>query len=192
MLRGYLAVVAQARGTAVGSLTEVRQHDVVVLAQLLDLEDEDLDARFVRLLGMSPEMAADTRRRIAMHRAVLGAAGLTATLFIAGGGAKPVNGTVASGAVAAVSAAAVVVAHPVGVPARAAVPADSPTPPPPSTPATAPVSVEPGATSDTTDTPASTSPPTSEPEIGSALVIERGTQPDDPNVQIGDAESYER
>ena len=66
MLRGYLALVAQARGTAVASLTEVRQHDVAVLAELLDLDDVDLEARFVRLLGMTPEVAADTRRP---HRA---------------------------------------------------------------------------------------------------------------------------
>ncbi len=57
-----------------------------MLAQLLDLEDVDLEARFVRLLGMSPEMAADTRRRIAMHRAMLGAAGVTVGLFMSAGG----------------------------------------------------------------------------------------------------------
>ncbi|HEY2812889.1 MAG TPA: hypothetical protein VGJ03_05460, partial [Acidimicrobiales bacterium] len=82
MLRGYLAVVAKARGNAVASLTEVRQHDVAVLAQLLDLDDVDLEARFVRLLGMTPAMAADTRRRIAMHRAVLAAAGITVGLLM--------------------------------------------------------------------------------------------------------------
>jgi len=29
-------------------------------------------------------------------------------------------------------------------------------------------------------------------DIGSALVIERGTQPTDPNTQVGDAIHYER
>jgi hypothetical protein len=158
MLRGYLSVVAQARGTAVASLTEVRQHDVAVLAQLLDLEDEDLEARFIRLLGMTPAMAADTRRRIAMHRAVLAAAGIAVGMFtsqgVASGSSAGVGHTVAP---VVVSVAAAASAH-----VDAVVPAVEPAPPP------------------------------GETEIGDAMVIERGTPPDDPNVEIGDAVTYER
>jgi hypothetical protein len=34
--------------------------------------------------------------------------------------------------------------------------------------------------------------PSDDVEIGDALVIERGEQPDDPNTQIGDTVTYER
>jgi hypothetical protein len=183
MLRGYLAVVAMARGTAVASLTEVRQHDVVVLAQLLDLDDNDLEARFIRLLGMTPAMAADTRRRIAMHRAVLAAAGITvgALMTSASASGMPV-GPASSVApiVVSVAAAASTASHIITVSTERPAPAPTST-----TSTTAPA--EPA--------PAQTAPPDYDPnevQIGDAMVIERGTQSDDPDTQVGDTVTYSR
>ena len=163
MLRGYLAVVAKARGTAVASLTQVRQHDVDVLAELLDLSDDDLEARFVRLLGMTPAVAADTRQRLARHRSILAAAGLSVGMLISSSGAAASTG----GPTVAVAPAAISVA------------------------ASANGTIE-ATTRTTTLAETTTTVPSGEVEIGDALVIERGTQPDDQNVQIGDAETYER
>jgi len=192
MLRGYLALVARARGFAVASLTQVRQHDVAVLAELLDLEDADLEARFVRLLGMTPEVAAETHRRIVRQRSILAAAGITVGVLLAGGGtaaASGPTGPAASVAPVAVSIAAAAVAE---TPATAPEPpAPEPSGPPDPTP----------PTSTTTDPPPTEPPPTDPPptessdpevQIGDALVIERGTPPDDPSVGIGDTESFGR
>jgi hypothetical protein len=185
MLRGYLALVARARGFAVASLTQVRQHDVAVLAELLDLEDADLEARFVRLLGMTPEVAAETRRRIVRQRSMLAAAGMTVGMLLAAGGtagASGPTGPAASVAPVAVSIAAAAVAEP---PATAPeTPASDPPGPPDSTPPTStPPPPPPPPTTESSDP---------EVQIGDALVIERGTPPDDPSVGIGDTESFER
>ncbi len=170
MLRGYLAVVAQVRGTSVASLTQVRQDDVAALAELLDLDDADLEARFVRLLGMTPEVAADTRHRIAKHRAILAAAGITVGVLMSTSGASgssqdpaasvaPVAVSVAASADGTVRAITRVTAAP------ETTQVDEPSPPAPAPPAV---------------------------DIGDALVIERGTPSTDPDVQIGDAETFER
>lgn len=172
MLRGYLAVVAQVRGTAVGSLTQVRQDDVAALAELLDLDDGDLEARFVRLLGMTPEMAADTRHRIARHRAILAAAGLTVGVLM--------SPSVASGSSQGPAASVAPVAVSVAASADGTVRAITRLTEQP----------EPTHVDEPVTTPTTT--PSSDVEIGDALVIERGTPSTHPDVQIGDAETFER
>jgi len=174
MLRGYLAVVAKARGTAVASLTQVRQHDVDVLAELLDLSDDDLEARFVRLLGMTPAVAADTRQRLARHRALLAAAGISVGMLISSSGAAASSGGPAAAAAPAAISVAASANGTIEATTRMAMLAETTTTEPAEPPAP-PSTVPSGAV-----------------QIGDALVIERGTQPDDPNVQIGDAETYER
>src|SRR4051812_24414509 len=67
MLRSYLALVADVRGTPIGSGIEVRHDDVVVLAEILDLTDADLDVHLANLLGVSAKDAADVHRRIRRH-----------------------------------------------------------------------------------------------------------------------------
>jgi hypothetical protein len=196
MLRGYLALVARARGFAVASLTQVRQHDVAVLAELLDLEDADLEARFVRLLGMTPEVAAETRRRIVRQRSILAAAGITVGVLLGAGGTAAASGpTAPTGAAASVA--------PVAVSIAAAAVAETPPTPVTETPETAPPAPPEQPAQETAGPPDSTPPPPPPPppppassdpavQIGDALVIERGTPPDDPSVGIGDAESFGR
>jgi len=181
MLRGFLALVAEARRTAVASATQLRQDDIAVLAEVLDLDDTELEARFVRLLGMSVAVAADTRRRIARHRALLAAAGMTVGLFAAGTAAAAAPAADSTVVVsAAVSAASV-------APALTAT-ATPPAPQPYVAPRIESTQPAPAPSSDTATTPQSSN----DVEIGDALVIERGTPPDDPNTQIGDAVTYER
>ncbi len=74
MLRSYLALVAEVRGTPIGSGIEVRHDDVVVLAEILDLTDTELDNLLAVLLGVSAEEAAAVHGRLRRHRALAAAA----------------------------------------------------------------------------------------------------------------------
>jgi|GEM_PF-5508729 len=202
MLRGYLALVAQARGTTVSSLTELRQADIEVLAELLDLDDVDLEARFVRLLGMSREVARSTRRRIAKHRALLAAAGVTVTLFVSTGVAAASGSATgharAGSSIGAANVAPAAVSMALSAASHATPPSAPPTPPAPTTPPPQPPALNNShalahaPASDQTPSPSDDHTASGEVEIGDALVIERGTPPDDPNVQIGDSVTYER
>jgi hypothetical protein len=177
MLRSYLALVAEVRGTPIGSGIEVRHDDVVVLAEILDLSDTDLEVHLANLLGVSAKDAAAVHRRIRRHRAL--AAAFAATLgSIAMVGATNVSAASPSPATpAVVSSVHEEVPVTTGIVASAAPIADETHTPPPPPPA-----------------PTTHSHPRSpdDVQIGDALVIERGEQPDDPNTQIGDAVTYER
>lgn len=178
MLRSYLALVAEVRGTPIGSGIEVRHDDVVALAEILDFTDADLEVHLANLLGVSAKDAADVHRRIRRHRAfavafaaALGSIALVGANDVA---AAPNRATpvVISSSHEEVPVTTTYVASP---PAAAAAPAatdENPPPPPPPT-HTSPVSPD-------------------DVQIGDALVIERGVQPDDPNTQIGDSVTYER
>jgi hypothetical protein len=195
VLRSYLALVAEVRGTPIGSGIEVRHDDVVVLAEILDLSDADLELHLANLLGVSANDAADVHRRIRRHRAfALSFAAALGSIGIVGAG----NISAASPAPAR---SAVVTSVPGDVPATTAGPASA-------------VIVAGGtsvSTDDTTDessaavvddtAPSATAPvaeaPTETPsaddvQILDALVIERGVQPADPDTQIGDSVTYER
>jgi hypothetical protein len=190
VLRSYLALVADVRGTPIGSGIEVRHDDVVVLAEILDLTDADLELHLANLLGVSANDAADVHRRIRRHRAfalsfaaALGSIGIVGATNISEASPAPARSAVVTSVQEGVPAttADLVSAEPVietFVPvetAAAASVASEPEPPPEPAP----------------EPPLAPSGP-DDVQIGSALVIERGQQPDDPNVQIGDAVTYER
>lgn len=194
VLRSYLALVADVRGTPIGSGIEIRQDDVAVLAEVLDLNDRDLDVHLANLLGVSANDAADVHRRIRKHRALVAAATLTVgSLALLGAtnvsAASPGSGTRANppAAVQMVDVPTTESYVPTTDPSAAvSAPASSaPILPAASAPTTPlpPIDDDPIATTQTVD---------DEVQIGDALVIERGTPPDDPNVQIGDAVTYER
>jgi hypothetical protein len=183
VLRSYLALVADVRGTPIGSGIEVRHDDVVVLAEILDLSDADLELHLANLLGVSAKDAADVHRRIRRHRAfavsfaaALGSVGILGAGNISAASPAPARSAVVTSlqedvtATTADPASAVIVADPTTVPAEV-----------PTTVATTPV----------TEAPVD-QPSTDDVEIGDALVIERGVQPADPDTQIGDAVTYER
>ncbi|MEY2430352.1 MAG: hypothetical protein QOC92_77 [Acidimicrobiaceae bacterium] len=172
MLRSYLALVAEVRGTPIGSGIEVRHDDVVVLAEILDLADTDLEVHLANLLGVSANVAADVHRRIRRHRALTAAAALTV------GGLTFLGATNVSVAVPAPAKAV----HMVGattseadVPTTTAAPADDEAFAPPASP-----------------TPHARPRSSDDVQIGDALVIVRGEQPADPNTSVGDAVTYER
>ncbi|MEY2450800.1 MAG: hypothetical protein QOD92_374 [Acidimicrobiaceae bacterium] len=175
MLRSYLALVAEVRGTPIGSGIEVRHDDVVVLAEILDLTDSDLEVHLANLLGVSAKDAADVHRRIRRHHAFAAAfAAALGSIALVGApnvsaSPRPATPVVVSSVHEEVPVTTAIVAS---TPPAAA--ADE-TPPPPPAPTThnSPVSPD-------------------DVQIGDALVIERGEQPADPSTQIGDAVTYER
>ena len=136
VLRTYLDLVAAVRGVTVGRDMQLRDDDIEALGTLLHVDDRELHARLIRMLGVDARTARQLRSRIRRHRNVLVAASLSLGAFAA----SPLMPHVNKAPVAPVAA-----------------------------------------------------PSTQRPaEIGSALIIERGMQPADPNVQIGDAVTYER
>ena len=184
VLRSYLSLVADVRGTPIGSGIEVRHDDVVVLAQVLDLTDEDLETHLARLLGVSAATAAEVGRRLRRRHAFAAAA---ASLTVGG--------------LALFGATRVAASPSPAAPKPAVVAVTTSSPEPTTTTSTTiappPTVVTPPDVPTTTTPPASDGPHTSptgpdDVQIGDALVIVRGQQPDDPNTHIGDAITYER
>ncbi|HEX4822382.1 MAG TPA: hypothetical protein VFV00_19395 [Acidimicrobiales bacterium] len=190
VLRSYLSLVGQVRGTPIGSGIEIRHDDVVVLAQVLDLNDADLEMDLERLLGVSPATAAEVGRRLRRRHA-----------FVAAAASLTVGGLALFGATKVAAAPSPATVRPAAVVTATA--ADVAEPTTTSTVVAAPTTTEPVAPVDTTpEAPATTEPAAPEThthpsgpddvQIGDALVIERGQQPADPSTQIGDAVTYER
>jgi hypothetical protein len=166
---------------------EVRHDDVVVLAQVLDLTDEDLESHLARLLGVSAATAAEVGRRLRRRHA-----------FVAAAASLTVGGLALFGATK-------VAASPSPAPRPAMVVATTSSPDPTTTTSTtvAPPPTTPTTPASVPEAPAPTEPTASDAphthptgpddvQIGDALVIVRGQQPDDPSTHIGDAVTYER
>src|SRR3954467_11608768 len=188
VLRSYLSLVGAVRGTPIGSGIEIRHDDIVVLAQVLDLADGDLESDLARLLGVSSATAAEVGRRLRRRHA-----------FVAAGASLTVGGLALFGASKVAASPAPATPKPAAVVATASVPESTTT-----SSSAAPQTTSPPATVDTapagpvTPEPAASEAPHTHPtgpddvQIGDALVIVRGQQPDDPSTQIGDAVTYER
>ena len=82
LLRCYLALVREARGLRPSDRFALRQDDVEVLAAMLDLDDDGLEKRLMRLLHVGSSEAAEMRRRLVARR-ILGAAGALTVGLIA-------------------------------------------------------------------------------------------------------------
>lgn len=77
VLERYLSLVAAARGSQLGPDLQVRAEDVEVLSELLHLEDGQLEARIMRILGVDRHDASDLRARLSRQRLLIGAVSLT-------------------------------------------------------------------------------------------------------------------
>jgi hypothetical protein len=86
LLRTYLELVAAQRGVAVGTAIRLRRDDVLALARLLDLDDDDLESRLQRLLRLSENDASSLARRLRRNRvaAALGLGVITAVPALEG------------------------------------------------------------------------------------------------------------
>jgi hypothetical protein len=86
LLRTYLELVAAQRGVPVGTGVHLRRDDVLALARLLDLDDDDLESRLQRLLRLSENEASALARRLRRNgvAAALGLGMITAVPAIEG------------------------------------------------------------------------------------------------------------
>jgi len=73
VLVAYAELVAEARGASAASVAELRHDDLVVLADLLDLDDDRLEAHLADVLAVSPAHASALRSRLTRHRLAAGA-----------------------------------------------------------------------------------------------------------------------
>lgn len=68
ILRTYLELVRSQRSQPIQDRVELRRDDVIVLAELLDLDDDALEDELADLLGLDPREASSLRRRLLRHR----------------------------------------------------------------------------------------------------------------------------
>lgn len=93
VLEHYLSLVAAARGSQLGPDLQVRAEDVEILAVLLHLDDELLEARIIRILGVDRHDASDLRARLFRQRLLIGAVSVTMGIL----GVAPVTASSAAG-----------------------------------------------------------------------------------------------
>jgi hypothetical protein len=181
LLRCYLALVRKARGLRPNDRFALRQDDVEVLAALLDLDDDGLEKRLMRLLHVGSSEAADMRRRLVARR-ILGAAGaltvgLLASMPLSAAASEAPAPTAPTALVAGVTMSAGASVIDIGEP----------------------LVIE----RDASDIPAPAPAPEEHDEIGEPLTIERDPEatpppetqppaPADEHVEIGDALVIER
>lgn len=195
VLRTYLGLVAEVRGTRLGAGIGLRIDDIEVLAQLLDLDDADLEARLERLLGVTPTAAGTIRALISRHRVIAAAAsmtiGLLAAVPLVTSGHPSAAAAETTAPIPAPPAAAMAVATPATLPTSTTSTTTSVVVAPAApvlTLAAVPEEPAPPAAEDDEATP-TTAP---QPEIGTALFITRAPAPDGSGTQLGDVYVYER
>jgi hypothetical protein len=92
VLHTYAGLVREQRGLRPDQPVRFRDDDIEALAQALDLTDAELEARFVQIIGLSPQEAADVRRRMVGRRlAVPAAAGVLVAALVPGAAATARN-----------------------------------------------------------------------------------------------------
>jgi hypothetical protein len=76
ILNAYVELVRDQRGVLPGRPFKVRTEDLDVLATSLDLQDDELEKRLVKIIGLTPADAGELRRQIVRRRMAMPAAGL--------------------------------------------------------------------------------------------------------------------
>lgn len=76
ILNAYVELVRDQRGVLPGRPFKVRAEDLDVLATALDLQDDELEQRLVKIIGLTPADAGELRRQIVRRRMAMPAAGL--------------------------------------------------------------------------------------------------------------------
>lgn len=172
LLRTYLGLVAQQREVDLGRAVHLRRVDIATLAEMLDLDDVDLEGQLQRILSLSDEQAADLHRKLLRQRFAAVAIGVG--IFAgASGNLVPAGASEAgTGQKQAAVIAEVTPLHSKAIGSAVTVAAAVETPAP-----------DAGAASE----------PEAEPEaeVGYAVRYERGPEPAD-GVDIGDALFIER
>ncbi len=82
VLGAFLGLVRRQRGLRPDQDVNVREEDLEALADALDLDDEELEERLVRIVGLSRRRAAIVRAQLMRRRLTAGMVGLVAGLSL--------------------------------------------------------------------------------------------------------------
>jgi transcriptional regulator with XRE-family HTH domain len=84
VLGAFIGMVRRQRGLRPDQDVKVRQEDLEALSEALDLDDEELEERLVRVIGMSRTQAAAMRARLLRRRLAVPMVGMLAGLSLLG------------------------------------------------------------------------------------------------------------
>src|SRR3954464_12844599 len=84
VLAAYIGMVRRQRGLRPDQDVKVRQEDLEALGEALDLDDEELEERLVRVIGMSRAQAAAVRAQLLRRRLAVPMVGMLAGLSLLG------------------------------------------------------------------------------------------------------------
>ena len=84
VLGAYIGMVRRLRGLRPDQDVKVRQEDLEALGEALDVDDEELEERLVRVIGMSRTQAAAVRAQLLRRRLAVPMVGMLAGLSLLG------------------------------------------------------------------------------------------------------------
>src|SRR5215211_4630124 len=84
VLGAYIGMVRRQRGLRPDQDVKVRQEDLEALGEALDLDDDELEERLVRVIGMSRSQAAAVRAQLLRRRLAVPMVGMLAGLSLLG------------------------------------------------------------------------------------------------------------
>jgi transcriptional regulator with XRE-family HTH domain len=84
VLAAFVALVRRVRGLRLDQDVKVRQEDLDALGEVLDLDDEELEERLMRIIGMSRSQAAAVRAQLLRKRLAVPMVGMLASLSLLG------------------------------------------------------------------------------------------------------------
>jgi transcriptional regulator with XRE-family HTH domain len=84
VLSAYIGMVRRQRGLRPDQDVRVRQEDLEALGEALDLDDDELEERLVRVIGMSRSQAAAVRAQLLRRRLAVPMVGMLAALSLLG------------------------------------------------------------------------------------------------------------
>jgi transcriptional regulator with XRE-family HTH domain len=82
VLGAFLSLVRRERGVRADRDVTVRGDDLEALAEALDLDDEELEERLVRIVGLSRRQAAAVRAQLVRRRLTVGVVGMLAGISL--------------------------------------------------------------------------------------------------------------
>jgi transcriptional regulator with XRE-family HTH domain len=84
VLAAFVALVRRVRGLRLDQDVRVRQEDLDSLGEVLDLDDEELEERLMRIIGLSRSQAAAIRAQLLRRRLAVPMVGMLASLSLIG------------------------------------------------------------------------------------------------------------
>jgi transcriptional regulator with XRE-family HTH domain len=84
VLAAFVALVRRVRGLRLDQDVKIRQEDLDALGEVLDVDDDELEERLMRIIGMSRSQAAALRAQLLRKRLAVPMVGMLASLSLLG------------------------------------------------------------------------------------------------------------